>query len=75
MKRIGETSNEILVTEIIQTEEKSLILEASKPAGSKTKMCTWSLFSDSESSAFSKEEGGTLLGIEGGGMCFLCLFL
>lgn len=75
MKRITETSNEILVTEIIQTEEKSLILGASKPAGSKMKMCTWSLFSDSKSSAFSKEEGGTLLGIEEGGMCFLCLFL
>lgn len=71
MKRIGATSNKILVAEITQTEERSLILGASKPAG----MCAWSLFSDSSSSAFSREEGGTLLGIEEGGMCFLCLFL
>lgn len=38
------------------------------------KMCTWSLFSDSSSSAVSEEEGGNLLGIEGGGMCASCAF-
>lgn len=75
MKRIGATSNKILVAEITQTEERSLIVGASKPAGSETEMCAWSLFSDSSSSAFSREGGGTLLGTEEGGMCFLCLFL
>lgn len=55
MKRIGEASSEILVTEITQTEERSEILEASKPAGSRMKMCTWSLFSDSSSSALKEE--------------------
>lgn len=39
MKRIGATSNKILVAEITQTEERSLILGASKPAGSDGNVC------------------------------------